>query len=313
MYRLNRSVAALAIISALLQGGGLSAAPTAKPPQTPIQAASAALLKEYHSIMKEKKGVGLREKSDYFTQNKVEGLTPEMILAALEKPIASDPRADAYVKWQLLSGIESRFPDVLKARALKVYRAAPVPHPHPGMDHAGFERVLNRTIGIMSKDKEIPVNAELAEKIKEYRETIEPILSYRDELYSRLPPGYDTLVAGFSDVYIRVSTGAPANEFWTTLSAATRSWGLTGTEPANMRQLAGAIGKLRTFIKDEKNKPYYRVIWTTEDKYTGLKWVSEATIQNDKAMEDVSTWLIERAQSPASGGLKFKDAEQGKK
>ena len=81
----------------------------------PVQIASAALLKEYQTVMKDKKGEGLREKCDYFTQNKVEGLTPELILAAIEKPSSPDPRADAYVKWQLLSGVGPKFPDTLKA------------------------------------------------------------------------------------------------------------------------------------------------------------------------------------------------------
>jgi hypothetical protein len=300
---------AFTIIAAMATcGGSVYAQPANKTSSSnPVQLAAAALLKEYQTVMKDKKGEGLREKCDYFTTNKVEGLTPELILAALEKPISPDPRADAYVKWQLLSGAPSKWPDALKARALKVYRAAPVPKSHPGLDHSGFDRALNRNIGVMNKDAEMPVNKEVAEKIRQYRDAIEPILSYRDELYARLPVAYDTLVAGLSDVYTRASAGAPANEFFATVAAASRSWALTSNEAANMRQLAGAIDKLRTFVKDEKNKPYYRVIWAKEDNYTGLKWLSEATIQNDKAMEEAATWLMEHAQNPGGGGLKFKN------
>lgn len=284
---------------------------TAPPGRTaggPVQVAAGALLKEYQSTMKEKKGEGLREKCDYFTQNKTEGLTPELILAALEKPVSSDQRADAYVKWQLLSGLQGKFPDTLKARAIKVYRSIPVPAAtHPGFNHGSLERALTRNIGIMNKDAETPVNKDVADRIKQYRAVIEPNLSFRDEFYARLTPGYDTYVAALSDVYARVSTGAPANEFWSIVSSAIRSWALTASEPANMRNLASAIEKLRQYVKDDRNKPYYRVQWEKNDNYTGLKWVAEQTIQNDKSMEEVSTWLYQRAQSPASGGLKFKD------
>lgn len=306
MQIVNRLIVFTIIAAMVTWAGRGYAQPANKPAGNPVQLAAAALLKEYQTVMKEKKGEGLREKCDYFTTNKVEGLTPEMILAALEKPISSDPRADAYVKWQLLSGV-AKFPDSLKARVIRVYRAAPVPKSHPGLDHGGFERALSRNIGIMSKDKENPVNQEMAATIKKYRDDIEPILSYRDELYARLPVAYDTLVAGLSDVYARAAAGAPANEFFATVAAASRSWSLTSNEAANMRQLAGAIEKLRAFVKDDRNKPYYRVIWAKEDNYTGLKWLSEATIQNDKAMGEASTWLMEHAQNPGGGGLKFKD------
>jgi hypothetical protein len=310
MNLINRSALALGCFLLIAFSASVQAAAPAKPPTTPVQTASAALLKEYQDVMKDKKGEGLREKCDYFTVNKTEGLTPEMILAVLEKAVSPDPRADAYVKWQLLSGIENKFPDTLKARAIKVYRSAPLPpRSHPGMDHPTMDRLLNRNVGIKNQEAETPVNNELAAKIKEYREIVEPTLAYRDELFSRLSPGFDTLVSAYADLYVRVSTGAPANEFWKTVSTATRSWALTSSESANMMQIAGAIEKLRTFVKDDRNKPYYRVIWAKEDKFTGLKWQSEPTIQNDKSMEEVSNWLIEHAKNPA-GGLNFKDPKK---
>lgn len=306
--QLVHRLALISVIAGALAGASHAlAAPAAKPPTSPVQIAAAALLKEYQTVMKDKKGEGLREKCDYFTQNKVEGLTPEIIVAALEKPISPDPRAEAYVKWQLLSGAGPKFPDTLKARVIKVYRAAPMPKSHPGLDHAVFDRLLNRNIGIMNKEKEMPVNAEVAATIKQYRDSIEPILSYRDELYAHLPVGFESLVAGFSDVYTRAAAGAPANEFFATVAADSRSWSLTSSDAAGMRNLASAIDKLRTFVKDDKNKPYYRVIWAKDDNYTGLKWLSESTIQNDKAMEEAATWLAQHAQNPGAGGIKFKD------
>src|SRR3954453_8491882 len=96
---------------------GSTPAATAKPGPSPVAPAIAALVKEYQTSFKEKKGEGLREKCDYFASDKPDGVTPDVILAALDKPIpgAADSRAEAYVKWQLLSGIPGKFPDELKA------------------------------------------------------------------------------------------------------------------------------------------------------------------------------------------------------
>jgi hypothetical protein len=307
----RRSVFAICAILILAPAATLRAAtPPAKPGASPLQPAITALLKEYQASLPEK-GAALREKCDYFAQARPEGLTPEVVVAALEKPVSTDPRAEAYVKWQLLSGVDGKFAEPLKARVINVYRRAPVPGIHPGADRTSLERLLNR-VGITKAEAEPDINKEFGEVITKYRLQIEPILAYRDELYARLPPGYDTLVAGLSDVYDRVSHGAPANEFWTTVSAGVRSWALTSNDARQMQQLAAAIDKLQAFVKDEKHRPYYRVMWAKEDKYTGLKWIAESTIQNDKSMADLALWLDEHSKNPGSG-LNFKDSEDMKK
>jgi hypothetical protein len=332
MKLISRSLLPLSIL--LAAAGTALAATPAKPAVSPLQPAITALLKEYQTAMtaaasatpkpadkdkekaKPKPGAvdtgGLRDKCDYFARGKPEGLTPEAIVAALEKPVSADARAEAYVKWQLLSGLDGKFPEELRARAINVYRRAPVPVNHPGLDHAGLQRLLQR-VGITKADAEPDINSEFGDVITRYRVQIEPILEYRDELYARMPPGFETLAAGLEDIYARVSHGAPANEFWTTVSAGVRSWALTSSDSAKMRQLAGAVDKLRSFVKEERNRPCYRVMWVKEDKYTGLKWVAEQTIQNDKSMEDVVDWLDEHAKNPGGGGLNFKGSEDSSK
>ncbi|MDB5322545.1 MAG: hypothetical protein JWN40_4176 [Phycisphaerales bacterium] len=314
MKLVNRStVATLGVIWALAcaSSSTLQAAPPAKPGVSPVQPGIVALMKEYQEAMK-KNGEGLREKSDYYATNKPEGVTTETILAALEKPIGTDQRAEAYVKWQLLSGVESKFPDELKARALRVYRNAPPPSRHPGADHSDLDRRL-RKIGMTNPDNEVPVNTDLGEAIKQYRLAIEPTLSYRDELYSRMPPGYETLAAALSDTYDRVSRGAPATEFWKNLMGSIRSWALASSDSAHMREMAGAVNKLYMFVKDDRNKPYYRVIWLKTDKELGLRWQSQSTIDQEKYIDELAAWLDEHAKNPAAGGLNFKDPADAKK
>ena len=307
-------------------GAPAAGAPAAKPSAgrpgpSPVAPAILALQKEYQKSLKEKDGAGLREKCDFFAGGKPEGVTPEVILAALEKPLtgpgAGDARADAYVKWQLLSGIDGKFPEELKARAIKAYRVAPVPKEHPGGNHAALDRALYK-IGITNADAEVGVNKDLTTAIDQYRLYIDPILEYRDEFYRRLPGGFDTLVAGVQDTYDRVSRGAPASEFWKTVGGQIRSWALTSSDANQIRQMAGAILKLNEFVRDGRNKPYYRVMWVNEGKYTGLKWQSQSTIdQEGRYVGELGEWLEERAKNPSAegglGGLQFKDDDDMKK
>lgn len=286
------------------------AAAAAKPAGNPLQPAITALIKEYQAGAK-KNGEGLREKCDYFASGKPEGTTPEVVIAALEKPVpgASDSRVEAYVKWQLLSGIDAKIPDDLVARAVKAYQKAPKVPTHPGLDRQSLNRTLGR-IGISNRDAEVGINKEYADAVGRYRVGIEPILEYRDELYGRLPVNYDTIVAGLGDVYDRVTHGAPATEFWKTVSGQLRNWALTGGgKPDQLAKFAGALKNLYADVNADRYKPYTRVMWVTEDKFQGLKWQSERTIQYEKTIEELSTWLEERASQPGGGGLQFKEPE----
>src|SRR5690349_4479514 len=99
MNLLRRSVVTLGALCLAVGAGAAApaprtAAPTAgrpaanKPGASPLAPAIAALQKEYQTSLKEKKGVLPREKCDYFaTAEKPEGLTAEVILATLEKPL----------------------------------------------------------------------------------------------------------------------------------------------------------------------------------------------------------------------------------
>jgi hypothetical protein len=334
MNLLHRSVVTLGAACLALSTGAAAPAPRtaapapaakptpAKPGPSPVAPAIAALQKEYQKSLKEKEGGGLREKCDFFASEKPEGVTPEVILAALEKPLtgpgAGDARAEAYVKWQLLSGVDGKFPDALKARAIKAYRSAPLPKDHPGINHAALDRALYK-IGISNADAEVGVNKDLTTAIEQYRLYVDPILEYRDEFYRRLPAGFETLVAGVQDTYDRASHGAPASEFWKTVGGQIRSWALTSGDANQIRQMGGAILKLNEYVKDGKNKPYYRVMWVNEGKYTGLKWQSQSTIdQEGRYVGELGEWLEERAKNPSGGdgggvgGLQFKDDDMKK-
>lgn len=198
-----------------LSAARLAAAPLPKPDKnaaTPLTPAITALTTEYAEQQKAKQKKDgeekLRDKSDYFGKDKPAGVTPEIVIATLEKPVSPDARADAYIKWQLLSAIEGKFPDNLQARALKLYRAAPKPTPNPGLNKQSLDRVLYKA-RINSQASAEDVNKEFFMVLQGYRQTIEPVLSYRDDLYGRLTPNLEVYQSALADIYDRITQGAP--------------------------------------------------------------------------------------------------------
>src|SRR5881227_1730799 len=105
-------------------------------PGMAVNAAVAALVKEYQAYAKDPKASPLREKSNYFIENPAPDATPELVVKALESSVGGGSGAggEAYVKWQLLSAVPDKFPEELVKRAIAVYRRTPAPSPHPGMN-----------------------------------------------------------------------------------------------------------------------------------------------------------------------------------
>lgn len=296
MRNTNRWMIALGLMTALAINS--QAAPT-KPPASPAAPAVAALLAEYQAAMKDKKEDSLRSKSDYFQKEKNSAITPELILAELEKQISTDGRADSYVKWQLLSGIDGHFSDALTPRALRAYRNAPPPADHPGINHDALQKALNR-MGANKQDLEVPLNKELNDHIDQYKITIKPYLAYRNEFYAKLIPSYEMFEAAFFDMYTRVSHGADAYDMWKDMDKSIRAWALKSNEAQHMSSLSADLAKLYKLVNDDKNKPYYRVMWMKDRYGEGLKWQAEGTVGNTKSMGEISDWLGEHAKSTAA-------------
>ncbi len=296
MRNTNRWMIALGLMTALATN--LHAAPT-KPPVSPAAPAVAALLAEYQAAMKDNKEDSLRSKSDYFQKEKNAAITAELILAELEKPISTDARADSYVKWQLLSGIDGHFPDTLTPRAIRAYRNAPLPADHPGINHDALQKALNR-MGANKQDLEVGINKELNDHIDKYKITIKPYLAYRNEFYAKLTPSYEMFEAAFFDMYTRVSHGADAYDMWKDMDKSIRAWALKSNEAQHMASLSADLAKLYKLVNDDKNKPYYRVMWMKDRYGEGLKWQAEGTVGNTKSMGEISDWLAEHAKSTAA-------------
>jgi hypothetical protein len=245
-----------------------------------VNAAVAALVKEAQAGMKEGGSkdptTKLREKADYFGDAPPAEITPDAVLAVLEKPMSSDPRADAYVKWQLLAAVHGQFTEEQGPRALAAYRKAPEPYSHPGLDRNKLTGALFK-VGAMNRDNEGNVNKEFQAAIDKFTTDNLYILHYRDDLYARLPLSAESLKAGVDDMYVRVRHGVNSSSMFAQVGSSIRSWSLL----ADRRQLGGvdrALGTLLQTVKDVHCQPFTRVAWG--DNPMGLHWEGGELISN---------------------------------
>jgi hypothetical protein len=238
----------------------IGAAPTSRPaaaskpaadPQTAvITRAAEELAREYGAFLHNPEK-SVRKEADYFKQNPSPDVTPEGILRVLERPLNGDPRLQAYVKWQLLSGVPKVFDEKLVARAGSSYTRAPVPMPRPGVTQAD-QQALNRDM-YQNQAKIDEVNGRYQRQIAQFNAAHEPILKYRALLLARLPVTGETLAAGFEDVAARVAAGVDFDDFLDTLLGSARNWLLDGK--ASPRQLS-AMAQVVERVKSTKPPTY---------------------------------------------------------
>lgn len=271
-----------------------------------VEEAGQALLKEYQASLRESKDAAatLREESDYFKEGAGE-ITPEDVLAALEKPIHPDPRASSYVKWQLLSAVPVKFDDALAARAINVYRRAPEPEPRPDLGNVG-RRELDRLIRGAKEDDVDALSDQYDEMMKRYWARNKPIVEYRSTLFRKLPTVPEALLAGFEDAQVRLDAAMDVKDHLTDVIAAVRNWAVSGPPPQQLKAMADHIRK----FSNQTGPEYYNGMeW--KEKERQLVWKKTKTrLSSDKALEGLVDELKEMAKvTPADGGggLKFRD------
>lgn len=268
-----------------------------KPKIPPIPAAVAALQKEYQAHLKIPKTSPLRGKSDYFKENAAD-ITPDSIVKALETSVSGPYPTDAYVKWQLLSGMPAKIPDELVKRAIAVYRHAPAPANNPGLDH----RAMNKAIMGVQKNRIPDVQKEFDSALADNGKVNHIVLSYRDELYTRLPATYDVLLAGLEDAGERASCGLNASGFFATVSGGIRAWTLTQPKPGQVQNMLDQAMRIKDAVAKDANKPYHKLV-----DENGVKWKVEGAMIDTKKLDELIKFLQANVAATSGGGLKFKD------
>jgi hypothetical protein len=275
-------------------GGG-----AVKPKGSPLAPAIAELQKEFQAYAKDPKNGKLREKSDYFGKQNAPSaeVTPEVVLKALEGAVGGGAAAEAYVKWQLLSAVQGKFPEDLLKRAVAVYRRAPAPSAgdHPGSNRRG----LNRAVQGMKKDQMGGVQKEFDQAFDQFKGQSELFLTYRDELYARLPNKLEALSAGLEDVALRASCGLNANDIFDTVASGIRTWAITDAKAGQVGGMIGTVNRLKEVGRGE-GRPVNKVV----EEHGMLRWKAEGGGVESKKIEELVKFLENNA---SGGGLKFKE------
>jgi hypothetical protein len=272
-----------------------------------VSAAVRELLREYSAASSGSKSAKLRASSDYFTEHHSGEVTPKAIVAALAQPISDDPKAAAYVKWQLLSGLHG-VEDAQVPKLLEIYHNAPVPIAQPGEtqeERSKFELARRN-----SRKEDVPkLNEQLAEAQQARERENAPVLAFRDELFARLPEqNYDCLRAGFEDAYTRMKAGADSQGCLEPLIRRTRDWMVSSS--ATQPQLAEMSRLVTTLSKENSAHFYSEADW--DERYFKVVWRKKAYDLNkygqmDKLAHDLADVARNGPSGVAGGGLKYKD------
>lgn len=267
-----------------------------------VNAAIDALVKEYLAYEKSGGTERLRDKSDYFQTNQSPDVTPEAIVAALNRPVNANPRAAAYAKWQILSGIPGRFDDKFINTVLSAYKTDPQFTPRPGVTQKDKQRLDRLASQLKQVDVE-QAQQQFDEEVKKNEAANDPILKYRNELYARLPTRPETFVAGFQDAYARVNAGLSPDDVLKPLLGDIGTWSIESTvTPQQLRQMTTLIDNL---LKSKKNKYYHHIQWNA-GRYT-VEWEArDLTWPDESVLKDTAAELQEKLDNPG-GGLKFRD------
>jgi hypothetical protein len=270
-----------------------------------VDTAARALAREWnaaHSGGKSK----LRTSCSYFQDNHSDDITTEAILASLERAAHDDSPQTSYVKWQLLSGIPGQVPEELAPRALNIYRNFGTLERQPGMEQNSRSDLELRRRSCQESGV-ADLNKHLADLQTKVNEDNAPVLSFRDELYSKLPVSYDMIAAGFEDAHDRLKAGAESQTIVEKAADAAQSW----MSRANPKQLRAMSDALKALEKERGTQYYDSASWSeTSRKVTFYK---KSPKLDQKVLDALARQLAEQSDSPTPGGLKFKDEKKDKK
>jgi hypothetical protein len=258
------------------------------PGRLAVQAAVIALNKEYASYLKDPRNTKLRAECGYLTDNPSPDITPETIVSALEISTGGNADQQAYVKWQLLSGIPGKVDDKLAPRLLNVYRKAPAPIRNPAVDHARLEQAI--AVIAHQPQRADAINADLGKVLDQSTAANESIVHYRDTLQAKLPNSTDALAAGLEDAYQRIRLGVTADGISDQLIAGLSAWAVDNTSPRDHKIMSDAVKKLADFAGDFTNQPYSAVSW--DDNEFALIWHATPVISDTNRLYDLSNTLV---------------------
>jgi len=188
----------------------------------------------------------LRRGSSYFADNPAKELSADIVFSLLDTRMDSQPAPDAYIKWQFLSALPRALDDQYRQRAVRILANAAHPEPLPGMISTPQDRQqMNNNARRMTDEEGDDAIRQLEAERDKVRRVNDPVFAYRNELLKLSPEGYDTVVAAFTDAWVRAKAGEATG---TSLDAAAQSasrWLQGKPSRQQVEQLDGMLRELR--------------------------------------------------------------------
>ena len=236
-----------ALILAALVLGAAPAAAQDDPARAAVESAVAALQQEVAAMQSPD---DLRAESDYFKTGDGEAdagdVTPEIVVEALNSRLHQAPAVDAYLKYQLLSGVPDKFPDELARPAVQAYQNAPAPIPQPGMDPQERQQ-MQRLIQGLDQAGAKRADTEFQTYAEQQTQGNEQIVAYRDALYAKLPVSGPMLAAGLQDIYERSNAGIRSNNLVRLVISDAKAWAVGGAPRGDVAEVARQMMQLEEY------------------------------------------------------------------
>jgi hypothetical protein len=272
-----------------------------------LQSAIAELTREIHTSLRAGKEPP-REQSDYFASHAASDVPPQALGAMLRRPGVGgdDPRAQAYVKWQLLSALPAQLDEGVGADLVQAYREAPLPNPRPGMDKRSRDE-LDRLIRNAREDDVERLTEEFEQMASASAKENELVLKYREALFAKLPPSYDAIAAGIQDVAQRIDLGIDPRDHARAVLKAVENWA-GGTSSPSAEQLREISASLKRLEKKDGQEFYSKLRWSDSTKKASYTKSRESLSGVSSQLKEVQAFLDEKINNP-SAPLKLKKAK----
>jgi hypothetical protein len=288
-----------------MQKDPTAAAAARKKAVAAVNQAIAALTKEFEAHANDP-SAPVREKSNYFTDNPVPELTPDVVLNGLDRVDGSIAEA-CYVRWQLLSGLPAKADDKLAPTIGDLYANAPAPIPNPSLTSTEKAQLQSQMLR-MTQDQEQTVNDAWAKHLAEWAAANAPILNYSEALYAMLPPGVGATTLGLQDAYQRrAALGVDSEIFANEVMTDARNWALSA-QPDQLRAVADQFTRWINVYNTTFPPPVYTSVkW--DDRTRCLAWQAQAArAVTVETLTDFRKFLTDQAEQAGQpgGGLKLK-------
>lgn len=270
-----------------------------------IRSAALKLSQEYQDFRADPLEHPLRAVCDFFDKPTAEKIAPLVLVQSLGST-AGDAREVSYVNRQLLSALPGTLDEPTTRLLVVAYRSAPLPAPRPGVAQADQRKLDDRFKGWRVSD-EAEATQTWQTVLDEWAKENATILAYREELYHRLPQGFETFAAAMDDLWVRMNAVVDSKTFVKTLSSDVKAWAATGSwTPEQLSALASAARKLA----DSKGPQYYVSAYWRESSSSFVWRKSRTGIDTGHELKDLATFLDEQARQPA---LKLDANDKAKK